>query len=127
MNITKKVYGLNLPENSFIIVGSGILSALGIRESKDIDMIVSLDVFKDLKEQGWAISNWPDQEIVTKDDFEVGTKWSELCVNELLINAVIIEGIPYLNLDDLKAWKLRKARPKDIEDITLIDTYLKTH
>lgn len=49
MNITKKVQDLNLPENSFIVVGSGILSVLGIRESHDIDLIVSVEIFEQLK------------------------------------------------------------------------------
>ena len=127
MNIAKKVHGLKLPENSFIVVGSGILSALGIRESQDIDLIVSVDVFEHLKKQGWYIGSWPDQETLAKDYFEVGTRWSGISVKELLTGAIIIDGIPFLSLNDLRAWKLLKARPKDIRDVNLIDAYLKTH
>lgn len=127
MNIAKKVQDLNLPENSFIVVGSGILSALGIRESQDIDLIVSVDVFDTLKKQGWDVGNWPDQVSLTKEVFDVGTQWSGLTVKELLVNATIIDDIPFLSLSDLRAWKLLKARPKDISDVALIDTYLKSH
>jgi hypothetical protein len=39
---------LNLPLGQYAIFGSGILSALNIREASDLDIVVKSDIFEDL-------------------------------------------------------------------------------
>lgn len=75
MNIPQELATLNLPPNSFVVVGSGILNALGIRESNDIDLIVTPEVFASLEQRGYAESSWPDQKTLAFNEFEFGTQW----------------------------------------------------
>lgn len=123
MDIQEKIRSLNLPKDSFIVVGSGILGALGIRESNDIDMIVSQEIFNTLDAAGWEHDTWVDQTVLKKDLFDIGTHWSGQTVDELLRRATVMDNIPYLSLDDLLVWKKERARPKDIIDIQLINDY----
>ena len=123
MNIPQKLSTIDLPSNSFVVVGSGILNALGIRESNDIDLIVTKDVFDNLEKRGYAESSWPDQKTLTFNEFEFGTQWFGKDVSKLLRSAEFIDSVPYLNLDDVYEWKSRSSREKDRQDCVLIEQY----
>jgi len=123
MNISEKIQELNLPYGSFFVVGSGILNALGIRESGDIDMIVSDSVYQKFEADGWQQGSWPGQTVLQRDEFELGRWWDGKTVDELLKTAQVVDGIPYLNLDDVYTWKNAKGREKDLRDLKLIDEY----
>jgi hypothetical protein len=123
MDVAAKIKELNLPNDSFIVVGSGILGALGIRESSDIDLIVSQQVYDLLENAGWDHDNWSDQTVLKKGVFDIGRDWYGKKVNQLLEDAQYVESIPYLSLDDVYEWKKRLGRPKDLADLILIDSY----
>ena len=46
--IIDKIKELNFPSGEYVVVGSGILSALGIRESNDIDIAVLPKLHREL-------------------------------------------------------------------------------
>ena len=136
MNIKLKTEGIGLTSNNAVIIGSGILNALGLRPSKDIDVIVTEEKYKELS----VNSNLRKGEIrgkeVLKDDlFEIGISWSVLSktwsFNDLIGQSVIIDGIRYITIQFLlsvkKSWLANgESRDKDIEDIKLIENYLKS-
>jgi hypothetical protein len=37
---------------------------------------------------------------------------------------MVIDGIPFASLEEVRKWKIASGRPKDIADIKLIDEYL---
>jgi len=43
----------------------------------------------------------------------------------MIDNAEMIDGLPYVNLQDTILWKTRENREKDLRDIKLIKDYLK--
>lgn len=47
-------------------------------------------------------------------------------VEEMIKSADLIDKLPFLDLRLLRKFKLKKARPKDLVDINLIDNFLKT-
>ena len=124
MDITHQILKLNLPADSFVVVGSGILNALGIRPANDIDMIVSPELFDRLAKAGWSKGSWVDQTVLAKGKFDIGQHWMGDGVDKLLQRATVIDGIPYLSLTDLLAWKIARARPKDLADVQLINDYV---
>jgi len=126
MNFKEKLATLQLPESSYIVVGSGILSALGIRESGDIDLVVSEEVFRSFGEQGWEQGFWGDDPVFRKDIFDACNVWYGETVEDLLAKAQIVDGVPYLSLDDVYEWKKQKGREKDLRDLALIDEYRKS-
>ena len=123
MNFSQKIQHIGLPEGSYVVVGSGILNALGIRESNDIDLVVSGDVYNVLDAKGWEHGTWSDQEVLRYDVFEAGQYWYGKLVGDLLKTAQVVDGVAYLSLDDVYEWKKKLGRPKDIKDLALIDEF----
>ncbi len=134
-NIKRKLKKLNLTSNNCVVIGSGILQVLGIRESKDIDVVVKQDAYNLLKKSNqFTIAENYGREILEGCLFEIGTEWVVLGkpykYNDLLKESELIKGIRYNNLDFLlkvkKSWvKSKNSRQKDIKDIELIKKYLK--
>lgn len=127
MDIADQIAGLQLPKDSYLVVGSRVLQALGLRPSDDIDMIVTEPVFDELLARpGWRQGSWDGQLTLQHGPFDIGTRWDTLPIAELLPRALIINGVPYLSLQDLRDWKIKYQRPKDLTDVALIDSYLAT-
>lgn len=134
-NIKEELEKLGLsPENS-VVIGSGILNALGIRESNDIDAVVSEETFEMLKSKNELTLDAPKGEaLLTNDLFEIVTHWEVLGkkqgFEDLLSESVVIEDVRYNSLDFLlrvkKSWvENGTAREKDNRDIELINNFLK--
>ncbi|HEY8886824.1 MAG TPA: hypothetical protein VIM31_05005 [Candidatus Microsaccharimonas sp.] len=129
-SVLSELEKLALPEGSYMVMGSGILEALGIRKSHDVDLVVSDEVYAKLLADGWnekvssdghhgieqglveAYSDWTD------DDETVKT------VSELLVNAQWVNGVPFNSLAKLSLYKTRRGQEKDIADLALIQQYL---
>jgi hypothetical protein len=132
LEIIEKVKALQLPEGEYLVFGACPLAVAGLRETGDIDMLVSTGVLKDLEKRGWVqIYKDEDDKPFTHDIFEAHDSWNfdgyTRTLDELLKTADIVDGIPFASLQDVRAWKLASARPKDLRDIELIDTYLAKH
>lgn len=130
----KILYKLGLNPDNSIVIGSGILEALKIRKSKDIDIVATQEIYDSLKKSGkFTVSENHGHEILADDIFEIGTSWTVLGKSykfeDFIDKSVIIDGIRYITLDFLhkakKRWaRRRNARQKDIVDIELIETYM---
>jgi|SRR3989344_5307993 len=128
-DIINKVKTLNLPKGSYIVFGSCPMTALGIREANDIDLLVSQEIYEKLKNNGWKeIDKGPNDKPLTRDVFEVHNNWNfssySPTLEDLFLNAMEIDGVTFASLDDVRKWKAASGRLKDIVDIKLIDNYL---
>lgn len=129
-NIIEKIKVLNFPPDQYVVIGSGILVALEIRAAADIDMSVLPELHKKLRESGeWEEDIRYDGRIfLKKDDFEINPELSwegyRTSTAEAIKSALIIDGVPFLNLEELKKFKKALGRDKDFADIRLIDDYL---
>ena len=127
--IIRKAKELNLPGGSYVVFGSCPLAALGIREAKDIDMLVSQELYSQLEERGWQKIEKGTKDIpLSHDVFEAHNNWAfssySPTLEDLLADAMVIDGVPFASLMHVKRWKEASGRPKDLEDIKLIDRYL---
>ena len=52
-SVLNELEKLALPEGSFMVMGSGILDALGIRKAHDVDLVVSGELYLKLIADGW--------------------------------------------------------------------------
>lgn len=124
--IIAKVKKLNLPKNSYVIFGSCPMAVAGLREARDIDLLVSKEIFAKLKKDGWQemLKDSNDKPLVS-DVFEAHDNWNFSSYNptleQLLATATIIDGIPFASLEEVRKWKVASGRPKDLMDIELID------
>lgn len=127
MTIFEDVKKLNLPIGQYAVVGSGVMSAHGIRQHHDVDLIVTYSLFETLKNSGWqGVPN--RKNVLKKDNYEVDAdyKYGEYQPDhdELIRNAEIIEGVPFIRLNELIRFKNALGRDKDKKDVELIEQYL---
>lgn len=132
-----KIKALNLPLWHYVIVGSWSMIAHNIKESEDIDIVVSEELFNVYKQK----DNWqkmprtyPDKiwEIYLRQ-YNVELYLDVSCGNynptlsELISRAEIIENISFASLQDILKLKKEYSRTKTkhLEDIKKIEEYLK--
>jgi hypothetical protein len=128
MNIVEKVKRLDLPLGKYVVIGSGILEALGIRSAKDIDIAVTPDLYQALRATGaWSEEERYGKIFLGKDDVDINPRlsWADYptSTEEAIVSATIIGGIPFMNLDELKRFKLALGKEKDKADVALIEEY----
>lgn len=131
MNVIEEIKKLNLPIDRYVVIGGSSLAVRGIRETEDIDLVVSKDLLEEYKQkEGWhthprldttkepgltngPVEMYPDIGYGVEDSFE-----------EMISRADIVEGIPVASLEDIIRIKETYKREKDLRDIELIKTYI---
>lgn len=116
----------NLPLGEFVIFGSGPLAARGIRDCKDLDIIVSENLYQKICQKYPEEIYLSDVGTLQIGDFEISQTWlnDKNCVKELIAEAEILHGYPFVNLNEVINWKKSMGRVKDLTDLKLIDEYL---
>lgn len=127
-SILERIRALALPADQFVVAGSGVMDALKLRESRDVDVIVSSELFAELRERGWKRFVEHDEEVLKYADAEA---WMTLpydgvalTFEELLDHSVQIEEVNFVSPQFLIEWKKQKNRPKDLKDIELLEEHL---
>lgn len=129
MGIIEQVKKLNFPSGEYVVVGSGILDALGIRKAGDVDIAVIPGLLSRLRTTGeWEEEMRYGKLFLKGDNIDIipELNWSEYPTTtaEAIASAEIIDGVPFMNLNELKKFKTALGRTKDFDDIALIDAYL---
>ncbi len=126
---------LDLPSDEFIVVSSGSLAIHGIREAKDIDVIVTESLWDELsKKYQVGLNKWGIERLDLPNDIEILNPRQSIFgdskvvpLNDLFLKAHVFEGVKFMNLNHLKEIKQALGRPVDLQDIELIDEYLKSN
>lgn len=134
MEIKNKLNELGLNSENAVIIGSGILNALNLRESKDIDVVVTEEKYKELSDNSrFKKEQNHGREILDDGLFEIGTSWTVVGknwkFNDLLNHSTTIDGVRYNTVEFLLNAKRRwiadgEGRQKDIDDVKLMEQYL---
>jgi hypothetical protein len=129
-----KLATLGLNARNSVVIGSGILDALGMRKSNDIDVVVDETMYAQLKESDrFQEKQHYGRSVLVDDSFEINTYWGVLgkhqTLRDLAEQSVIIDEVRYITLDFLLAVKKSwlqddDVRQKDIDDVELIENYL---
>jgi len=132
MTIFERVKRLHLPVGEYVVIGAGILEALGLRDTRDVDVIVKPRLFKKLRESKKYKEEMRWGKIfLFGEDIDIGAKldWENYSttIEEAINTAMIINGIPFLNIKETIKFKKAMGREKDTRDIKLIKGYLKKH
>ncbi len=131
-DIFTRVKTLNLPFGQYVVVGSGTLEALGIRPAHDLDIAVTRELFGNLREDGsWMEEKRYEKTFLVKPGIDIIPQLSwdayPTTTAEAIASALVIAGIPFMNLEELKRFKKALGREKDMADIILIEEYEKHH
>ncbi len=126
--IAQKVKELNLPQGSYVVFGSCPLALAGIRPTDDIDLFITPELFETLQTNGWQQFQKGSSQALASEHFEAYDNWDfgsfQPTVSDLLSQANDVDGIPFVSLPDVLAWKKAAGRPKDVADVELIEAYL---
>jgi hypothetical protein len=126
LHIFQKIRQLGLPDGEYVIVGGGVLAALGLQEwNGDIDICVSAEVFESFEGQGWKQEEAEGKMVLKHDDYDLGVGFAEWSLEDLLADALEVRGIRFISPAKLLEWKRRMNRPKDEAHIALLEKYLK--
>jgi hypothetical protein len=129
-NLLARIKELHLPLGQYVVVGSGTLDVLGIRLAGDIDIAVMPELFNKLQKDG----SWEEEErygkiFFKKNGIDIIPKlfWKKYLTttSQAIASALIIDGVAFMNLGELKRFKKALGREKDISDITFIEQYEK--
>src|SRR5690625_355874 len=126
-SLWREVRALNLPQEDYAIVGSGPLAAHGLIASvRDVDMLARGEAWQ-LASSGTETQRgvFGDQ-IVKRNggNIEIFDGLAHFDINGIIDTAVLIEGLPFANLEHVLAYKRFLRRPKDLQHIRLIEEYL---
>ena len=115
---------LNLPRGFYAITGGGPLTIRNLRKANDVDVVVKNSLWEKLSKRYTPY----DEYHIQIGNIEI---WGDLInltdkMDEVIDNAEIIEGYPFVTLQDTLSWKTFLNREKDKRDIVLIKESLKS-
>jgi hypothetical protein len=126
---------LDLPHGEYAIFGGACLTIRNIRNLKDLDIFVSENLYEELLARGWQETSTGNRKpylINRKSGIDIqafsfweGEGWQPK-INSYIGDPEIVNGIPFMPLQELYKWKAATRRPKDLEDLKLINIYLTT-
>lgn len=111
-----------------IVVSSGVLAAHNLRRAQDIDIVVTADKFKQLQATGlFNLAYFQDgAPCLRMGSMEIFVKWDQPGdtkpnFSDLYKDSELISDVRFLKLERVKQWKTRWSRPKDVQDLELIE------
>jgi len=130
--LLNKVRKLDLPSGEYVVIGSGVLAVRGIREARDIDILASPTLFKELTEKGWRkkifFKGVLYRQAIENDGVEVySNTWIGKYrprTEDILKRAEMIEGVPFTAVSDFLDFKKNLGREKDLHDVEMLEEYL---
>lgn len=128
MDVIQEVKKLGWPKDEYVVVGSGIMAALGIRQPKDIDFIVDPKLYARLKRQGWDERTLDDgRTVLNRGVMDAAVEWVDsgkrIFLSDIQKTVQAVDGVSFASLEFMRGWKSRARRPKDLADLELIDRY----
>ena len=129
-NLIKKLKDLNISIGEYAIFGGGPMAAKNLRDSHDLDIIVSNKIWKEYrKKPEWKLTkftiNGKVREILENNRIELSNGWGsgEWDINKLIKESEIIDGLPFVRLKEVLKWKKISNRDKDKKDIEILEKY----
>lgn len=118
---------LGLPKEQTVIIGSGLLDALGLRIAGDLDIVASPELFKKLlNSKAWHSEERHGEIRLTNADAELWQSWDSGGTpnfNELYQDGLRLGGLIFANPARTIAWKETRDLPKDRRDVVLLKEY----
>lgn len=124
-DLFRKVKELNLPFGQYALFGSAPLGIRELRECRDIDLIVTEELWNEFKNKsGWEYKITENGvEHIAKGDIEIWHDWLPWYqdISKFIKNAEIIDGLPFVRLESIIEWKKKFGREKDLKDVELME------
>lgn len=121
MTAIDRVRSSKLPVDQLVVCGSGLLDYHKLRNANDLDLLVSPELFDELRDD-----NAYESGVIEGDAYhrhatmEIWRTWYGRPYADVVRSAERHEGILFMSLADTIAWKERLNRGKDRHDIKLL-------
>jgi len=126
--VIAKIHALKLPGQQYVVVGGASMTIRGLRDTTDIDLVVTPELFERLSASGWVSKPRPNGRPGLRSGcmeayLEVNTRSFAPDIDWLIAHAEIQQGVPLVDLDTLLSWKKGYGREKDARDIELLESF----
>lgn len=123
-SIVARVKALGLPLEEVIVIGSGLLDAYGLRDAHDVDLVVSKELFEQLKQADrFEKEIRHNDEVLLGDDLEIWLDWGA-SFEDLMQQAVTVDGVRFAAPETIIEHKQQRGSEKDLNDIRLLREYM---
>lgn len=118
---------LDLTKDEFVVIGGGVMEALGLRDTHGVDMVVSEAVYRRYRdEHAWhEYIQDNGKRILVHHGYHMMRSWLGDDLRALLPSSKVIEGIRFMSPSRMIKTKRRLGRKKDLEDVKLLRAYLR--
>ncbi len=131
MDIFQRIKKFDLPLGKYAVFGSALLDVWGLRHANDLDIIVTPELYDQLKSEGWEEKQANGFVMLIKDDANVTTVQDKPTNGDyfpdriqLISEATIINDCPFVKVEEVIACKTAYGRQKDLNDIKMLQDYL---
>ena len=121
------VKSLGLKSDTYVVIGGAVMEALKLRDTKDVDIVVSDEVYSHfLRELHWSEYTLDNgKKVLSHEGCNIMHSWAGVKLKRLLRDSMTIDGITYMNVDKLIEVKKRFGRKKDMTDVAMLQQYRK--
>lgn len=120
-DIIKILNDMNLPLGEYWITSGSGLVMHGVKETtRDIDLGCTTSLVEEYLKKGYKCPITDDSLRIVKVNDKI-----EMLENWFVDKIEFIEGLPVGSLESIKKQKLELGREKDINDVKLIDEFIK--
>ncbi len=123
------VQHLGLKPGTYVVIGGAVLEALNLRDTNDVDIVVSDDVYAYYRDK----KHWSEyvqdngKKILSHDGYNLMHTWMSHNLKRLKKHSFVVEDVAFMGVEDLIEAKRRLGRRKDVSDITLLEQYAQRH
>jgi|JI10StandDraft_1071094.scaffolds.fasta_scaffold05555_18 SulP family sulfate permease len=115
---------LDPPSGSYVVIGGGVLEALGLRETNDVDLVVSERLYRHYRKKGWREYVQDDgKRVLSHHGYQLMLTYVGKSLKDLAAHAFLLHGVSFMSVSDLIACKKAVGREKDLEDVRLLQEF----
>ena len=124
---TEMIHDLKIETDQYIVVGGAVLALLHLRDTHDVDLVVSSDVYEKFRGQKhWREFVWSSgKKVLVHEQYTLMKTWMGQSLGQLRRDQQVINGISCVSTDRLVDAKRKIGRRKDFSDIALLQSHHK--
>ena len=124
---TEMIHDLKIETDQYIAVGGAVLALLHLRDTHDVDLVVSSDVYEKFRGQKhWREFVWSSgKKVLVHEQYTLMKTWMGQSLGQLRRDQQVINGISCVSTDRLVDAKRKIGRRKDFSDIALLQSHHK--
>jgi hypothetical protein len=130
-DLFQRVKDLQLPAGEYALFGSAPIGIRELKECQDVDIIMTPELLERcIHHPDWKKKTFEEGRCMYENEklkIDVGASWGPGAWNilQLIKEAEIIDGLPFVRLEHVLAWKKILGREKDLRDVKIIEKFLR--